>query len=427
VDASVLSWDLLGGTISAGSWVGASLIALLGALLVAAWSRTLEPDARPRPRHARSELRTRWRGCATTSNGRSLSMSALLSVIVPNFNYASFLRACLDSAIALDYAPKEIIAVDDGSSDGSCEILREYEAAGKISVIYKENGGQPDAVNMGFERARGELIYILDSDDVVFPHMMSTVLSRWTEHTSKIQFSLESVDQHGQQLGSVFPDYHIQRSPEELRRSVISTGEYNSPPTSGNVYARKYLERVMPIDRSRFRFSDGPLNAVAPLYGDVANISEPLAQYRMHTQNQWSRTTFNPRAYTTALKHNLALDAFVIEHARELGVAIGRQPSDHAPWALQYRMASACLNAAEHPLDERPLDIAKLGVSAVLESGSLSLSQKAVMVTWFSSMAVAPLRLREELTKLRFLPSYRPALLGKTLRLLGALRPTHSA
>jgi hypothetical protein len=351
-------------------------------------------------------------------------MSSLLSVIVPNFNYASFLPACLDSAIALQHEPKEIIVVDDGSTDGSRDILREYEAAGKITAIYKENGGQPSAVNEGFQRSRGELIYVLDSDDVVFPHMLKHVRPLWTARTSKVQFSLESVDQHGQPLGSIFPNYHRQRSPDELRESVLATGEYQSPPTSGNVYARTYLERVLPVDPTRFRFSDGPMNAVAPLYGDVTSIATPLGQYRMHTQNQWGRTTFNPRAYTTAVKHNLALDTFVIEHALALNLGVDPQPSNYAPWALQYRMASVCLNASEHPVDESPRAVAQLGLAAVSASTSLSAAQKAVTLSWFAAMAVAPRKLQEELTKLRFLPSYRPALLGKTLRMIGALRPS---
>ncbi|MEY4575395.1 MAG: hypothetical protein RL701_98 [Pseudomonadota bacterium] len=351
-------------------------------------------------------------------------MSPLLSVIVPNFNYASFLRECLDSAIALDYEPKEIIVVDDGSTDGSRDILREYEAAGKITAIYKENGGQPDAVNVGFERSRGELIYVLDSDDKVFPHMMRQVLALWTPRTAKVQFSLESIDQVGKPLGSVFPNYHTRRTPDELRQSVITTGEYQSPSTSGNVYARGYLAGVFPLDRSRFRYSDGPMNAVAPLYGDVTSIATPLAQYRMHTANAWGRSTFNPRLYTNAVRHNLALDEYVAEHGRKLGIAIDPHLSNHAPWALQYRMASICANRSEHPLDESPRDVAKLGLTAVLGAESLSLVQKAVMSTWFGLMVTTPARVQEELIKLRFLPSYRPAALGKTLRLVGALRPS---
>lgn len=349
-------------------------------------------------------------------------MTPLLSVIVPNFNYARFLRACLDSALALEHEPKEIIVVDDGSTDNSRAVIEEYERAGKLTAIFKENGGQPDAVNVGFSRARGELIYVLDSDDVVFPNMLEHVLARWTPRTSKVQFSLESIDERGGPLHSVFPNYHHPRSPEDLRESVLKTGEYQSPPTSGNVYARAYLERILPIDKARFRFSDGPMNAVAPLYGDVASIPCPLGQYRMHTANAWGRTTFNPRTYTTAVRHNLALEAFVVEHSQQLGMLVGPQLGNHGPWALQYRMASACLNPDEHPIAETPAEIARLGLAAVHESTSLTLAQKTVMAAWFALMAIGPRRVQEEVTKLRFLPAYRAPILGKTLQWLGALR-----
>lgn len=351
-------------------------------------------------------------------------MNPLLTVIVPNFNYARFLRACLDSAIALEYEPKEIIVVDDGSTDDSASILRQYEAAGQIRAIFKENGGQPDAVNTGFAAARGELIYVLDSDDIVSPHMMQSVLPLWTPKTSKVQFSLESIDQMGRPIGSIFPNYHGERSPARERAAVLATGEYQAPPTSGNVYARWYLEKILPIDGTRFRFSDGPMNAVAPLYGDVTTIATPLGQYRMHGQNQWGRATFNPRVYTTAVKHNLALDAYVVEHGRLLGLPIAPDPSKSAPWAMQYRMASVRLNPDEHPVSESPRAVMGLGLAAVGRSKSLSFAQKAVIIPWFLLMGLGPQRLAEELAKLRFIPAHRPAVLGKTLRMVGALRQT---
>lgn len=351
-------------------------------------------------------------------------MNPLLTLIVPNFNYARYLRACLDSAIALEYSPKEIIVVDDGSTDDSAEVIREYEAGGHIRAIFKHNGGQPDAVNTGFAASKGELIYVLDSDDIVFPHMMARVLPVWTERVSKVQFSLESIDQHGRPIGSIFPNFQGDRSPEHMRRAVLTTGEYQAPPTTGNVYARWYLEKLFPLDGARFRFSDGPMNAVAPLYGDVITIAAPLGQYRMHGQNQWGRTTFNPRVYTTAVKHNLALDAFILEHCQKLGIAIASDPSNRAPWAMQYRMASVRLNPEEHPVNESARAVMSLGLAAVRGSQSLSTAQKAVMLPWFLLMGLGPLRLAEELTKLRFIPAHRPVLLGKTLRMVGALRQT---
>jgi hypothetical protein len=353
---------------------------------------------------------------------RARARNPSLSVIIPNFNYGRFLRACLDSALALEYEPKEIIVVDDGSTDDSAAILREYEAAGRIRAVFQRNAGQPTAVSRGFAASSGEIVYVLDSDDLVLPHMMRRVLTRWRPGLSKLQFCLESVDEQGQPVGSVFPNYAPHASPATLWRSLTETGEYQAPPTSGNVYARWYLEKLFPLDERRFRFSDGPLNAVAPLYGDVEVIPEALSRYRMHGSNAWGRRDFDPRIFTNAVVHNLALDEFILEHAQRLGLSLSPNLSDRAPWALQYRMASLRLRFEQHPLAESAGEVMSLGIAAVRHSATLSAAQKATLVPWFILMAVAPSKLAEELTKLRFVPTARAPWLGKALRALGALK-----
>src|SRR3954466_3808409 len=115
-------------------------------------------------------------------------MRPLLTVLIPNYNYARYLPAALDSALALDYAPKEIIVVDDGSTDGSRAILCDYEQRGAIKTVFQANGGQPAALNAGFAQAQGELVYVLDSDDIVAPHMMKRVMQVWRPGVSKVQF-----------------------------------------------------------------------------------------------------------------------------------------------------------------------------------------------------------------------------------------------
>jgi glycosyltransferase involved in cell wall biosynthesis len=351
-------------------------------------------------------------------------MPPLLTVLIPNYNYGRYLTAAIESVIALDYAPKEIIVVDDGSTDDSRAILSAYETKGALKCIFKENGGQPAALNVGFREAQGELLYVLDSDDVVAPHMMRRVIAKWRDGMSKVQFCLESIDEHGDRIGSIFPNFPAHATPETLRRAVLETGEYQSPPTSGNVYARKYLERLFPLDPARFRYSDGPMNAVAPLYGEVEAISEVLGQYRMHGANQWGRREFDPTVYTRAVAHNLAIDVYIAEHARSLGITSRPALSDHAPWAMQYRMASIKLQPERHPLPESAAHVMRLGLQSALESTTLSPAQKSTIIPWFVLMAVAPRKLAEELAKLRFNPSYRPPLLSKALKALGTLKPS---
>ena len=95
-----------------------------------------------------------------------------VSVIVPCYNVESYVDQALSSAEDNDVARIEIIAVNDGSTDGTLEILQTHEAKDpRVRVIEKPNGGYGAAVNRGIDEARGTYIAILESDDYVLPHM----------------------------------------------------------------------------------------------------------------------------------------------------------------------------------------------------------------------------------------------------------------
>ncbi len=87
----------------------------------------------------------------------------LVSVVMPSFNQAVFLREALDSILDQDYPNVEILVVDGGSTDGSVAILESY--GDRISFTSEKDGGQSDAINKGFARARGEVVAWLNSDD----------------------------------------------------------------------------------------------------------------------------------------------------------------------------------------------------------------------------------------------------------------------
>ena len=87
-----------------------------------------------------------------------------ISVIVPVYNTEKFLRRCLDSLINQTFKDLEIICVNDGSADGSGDILKEYSG---IRVINQENRGLSGARNTGIQAARGRFIGFVDSDDWV--------------------------------------------------------------------------------------------------------------------------------------------------------------------------------------------------------------------------------------------------------------------
>ena len=84
----------------------------------------------------------------------------LVSIVINNYNYARFLPEAIESALAQTYPHKEIIVVDDGSTDDSRRVMESY--GDRIKPIYKKNGGQASAMNLGYEAAKGDLIYFLD-------------------------------------------------------------------------------------------------------------------------------------------------------------------------------------------------------------------------------------------------------------------------
>ena len=100
----------------------------------------------------------------------------LISIIVPVFNAASFLRRCLDSLLAQTYQNTEIILIDDGSTDGSSKICDDCAVARpQIIVYHTENQGASQARQLGLTKAAGSFVSFVDSDDYVSPDYLSTL------------------------------------------------------------------------------------------------------------------------------------------------------------------------------------------------------------------------------------------------------------
>ncbi len=97
-------------------------------------------------------------------------MNVLVSVIIPAYNSESFIKETLQSVSAQSYKNFEVIVVNDGSTDKTRDIISEFVASDKrFCLIEKENGGAASARNLGVEKAKGDLIAFLDSDDLWHP------------------------------------------------------------------------------------------------------------------------------------------------------------------------------------------------------------------------------------------------------------------
>lgn len=113
-----------------------------------------------------------------------MSNQPLVSILVPIYNVERYLRECLESIVAQTLDDIEIICIDDGSTDGSLAIVKEYQAQdNRIVLITKPNAGYGDTMNRGLEVAQGKYIGIVESDDIA-QHNMFEKLSELAEHNN---------------------------------------------------------------------------------------------------------------------------------------------------------------------------------------------------------------------------------------------------
>jgi glycosyltransferase involved in cell wall biosynthesis len=102
--------------------------------------------------------------------------SLMVSIIIPNYNGAHFLREAIDSALSQEDVEVEVIVVDDGSTDDSRAIIASY--GDRIRVVYQQNKGACAARNAGLVGADGEYIKFLDSDDILMPNVLAEQLAQ---------------------------------------------------------------------------------------------------------------------------------------------------------------------------------------------------------------------------------------------------------
>ncbi len=104
-----------------------------------------------------------------------------LSIVIPAYNIKDYIGKCLDSVLAQTFTDYEIIVINDGSTDGTDQVLNEYARKdSRILVVHKENGGVSKARNIGIELARGEYFLFFDGDDFMEPYTLEELYENAT-------------------------------------------------------------------------------------------------------------------------------------------------------------------------------------------------------------------------------------------------------
>jgi glycosyltransferase involved in cell wall biosynthesis len=312
-----------------------------------------------------------------------------VSVIIVNYNYGRFLGAAIESALAQTWKDVEVIVVDDGSTDESPEVIARY--ADRIKAIRKANGGQGSAFNAGFEHSTGQLVILLDADDMLHPTRVARVVDRYRPGVSKIQCVLDTVDAGGGSLGMPFPHYPPDLSADKIKRQTLEFSYYPCAPASGNVYAREYLTRVLPIPAA-FRYNaDGYLNICAPLYGDVETIPETLGAYRVHGANSLAMKEVVGTTYATHIGYDLLLRRTFLAKAAELGYAVDERSLPLTKNHLENRLLSLRLAPKQHVVPEdSAMKLVALGIRSAWVAPDVSALGRLLWTAWFLVIGFLP-------------------------------------
>ncbi|MGH8001843.1 MAG: glycosyltransferase family 2 protein [Brasilonema sp.] len=211
------------------------------------------------------------------------------SIIISNYNYARYLPSAIESVIAQTYKNTEIIVVDDGSKDDSCQVILQLSQKypNKIKAVFQVNQGQGAAFNTGLGVARGDIVAFLDADDVWKPNKLERIIEIFkNSDVVGVMHFLENIDGNGKLIkGSI-----VGRSlDDDLARIIVETGNaWCFPPTSGLAYRRDALQKVFPIDSVKWRLCvDGCLIYCTAFLGKIKTLNEVLGGYRIHGANHY--------------------------------------------------------------------------------------------------------------------------------------------
>jgi glycosyltransferase involved in cell wall biosynthesis len=316
-----------------------------------------------------------------------------------------------------DYANKELIVVDDVSSDSSREIISRYDDR-LTAVFHKENKGQGGAFNSGFAASSGELVIFLDADDYLLPGALDMAAANMSSDCSIYMYHMDLVDAEGVAY-DVFPKYEAPFDTTFAKSKLLRSGWYQSTVTSGLVFSRSFLDQVMPMNGEAFREgSDGYLVTLAPLYGELAGFDSKLSAYRQHGGNH---SGFNQRLLKRAewcLEHDQQRYIALSIHAERTGNSVSiEQLGNNDLLHLEQRMCkSLFLNEPTTKFENRRF-IADNAIKA-LKYSNFSVINIFFIKFWWLLLKTLPNKYAKVIFAWRMLPSSRPLWLKKVARII---------
>ena len=271
-------------------------------------------------------------------------------------------------------------------------------------MITQENSGPRVACNRGYAKSSGDVVIFLDSDDVLEPSIARRAAQVWRPDISKVQVQMRRIDCAGVLTGRPFPDYGFTPTPEHIRHWMTATSAYPTPPGSGNLYSRDFLDRLFPLDGRCGDATDSACLAAAPYFGDVVTVPEPLVRYRVHGNNR-SALLVDPHRFTRQIERACQRERFAQEVSgrKRDGDLLDVRALRRGRHLLQMRIAECRLLSGRPPIpgDSR-VTMLRDSIGDVLAPGSESVLHRLAVLAWCVTTLLAPMPLARRLVYWRF-------------------------
>lgn len=217
----------------------------------------------------------------------------LVSVIIASFNHVDYIEASVNSVLNQTYSNIELLVVDDGSQDGSVQLLERMQAQHGFDLCVQENRGLSRTLNETIARAKGDLIVPFGSDDIMFSHRIATQVAHMEgkPEVGICSANIEIIDQNGLVIGGReqrkrnlpfrrldFDDLFLDRKPGPMAATLM--------------LRREAFERAGGFDPD-IRLEDLYIELLIARHGYFIDVlGEPLAQYRKHATNTYKNQRF---------------------------------------------------------------------------------------------------------------------------------------
>lgn len=260
------------------------------------------------------------------------------AVVVTNYNYRAFVEAAVDSALAQRYAPRQIVVVDDGSTDGSPELLRQrYGTDPRVTLLFGENGGQLSAFRRGVMSTDADVVCFLDADDLWEPGYLEA-LARLYDQRADIDFVFSDLKVFGDDSEHI----RFDERPVDLGFTAISTFVFQpwyGAPTSALSLRRTWAVRTLDLPASfdalwRLCADACVVHGASILGARKYFLPTGEVRYRSHGKNGWWATRRDP----VSIYRNRIRNLGIINHYAAI-VGLDRSAADLGKYEYRTKVA----------------------------------------------------------------------------------------